>query len=92
MVGTANWYFDAKQPQDFEKRGQIKPAIGLYYGLRYHFGSIVMGSLVLGFIWPFTRLFQFLEKHMIRSLENNSVMKTCLCCTQCCFNCFKQFI
>jgi hypothetical protein len=91
MVGTANWYFKEDR-MDFEKRWQIRPINGLWLALRYHFGSICLGSLVLGFIWPFTRLFQFLERHMLASVKGNTMVKTCLCCTQCCLDCFKRFI
>lgn len=29
---------------------------------------------------------------MKASLAGNTMVKTCLCCTECCFNCFKRFI
>lgn len=91
MVGTANWYFKG-ETQDFETRGQIRPINGLWLALRYHFGSICFGSIVIAFTWPFSRLLHALEDHMRASVEGNTIMKTCLCCTSCCLNCFKRFI
>eukprot|EP01064_Diplonema_japonicum_P008509 TRINITY_DN15977_c0_g1_i1.p1 TRINITY_DN15977_c0_g1~~TRINITY_DN15977_c0_g1_i1.p1 ORF type:complete len:678 (+),score=78.59 TRINITY_DN15977_c0_g1_i1:68-2101(+) len=82
------WYWsvpgDHKQPQ-----GGV--AKGLTLTIRYHLGTVMIGSLIVAIIQLIRIIMQAMEERM-RRLSDSDVVTCFIKCVQCCLACFERLI
>eukprot|EP01060_Flectonema_neradi_P031555 TRINITY_DN4819_c1_g1_i1.p1 TRINITY_DN4819_c1_g1~~TRINITY_DN4819_c1_g1_i1.p1 ORF type:complete len:660 (+),score=53.46 TRINITY_DN4819_c1_g1_i1:43-2022(+) len=86
------WYWsypgDRKCPQAGVKKG-------FYFTVRYHLGTLMIGSLIVAVIQTIRFVLNRLEGHMRNFSENDTVqgaIKCIHCCVQCCLAYFERVI
>jgi hypothetical protein len=57
IVAVTTWYFNDSSDKD-EQKPRLKR--GIWWSLRYNFGSLVLGSLVLSWLWIFRAAFNYI--------------------------------
>ncbi|XP_010001494.1 PREDICTED: choline transporter-like protein 2, partial [Chaetura pelagica] len=83
----ASYYWAFKKPDDI-------PAFPLFSAfsraLRYHTGSLALGSLILAVVQVIRVILEYLD-HKLKDVENK-LTKFIMCCLKCCFWCLEKFI
>ena len=93
IVSTCTWYFSRKDiPDDDGIPGDSDVSKGFYWSVRYHFGSIAFGSLLLAIVWTIRRLFEYVGHKVEQASGNNGCVRCLIGCTRCCLDCFDRFI
>ena len=93
IVSTCTWYFSRKDiPDDDGIPGDSDVMKGFIWSIRYHLGSIAMGSLVLALIWIIRALFEYVGNAIEKASGENFATKCLLGCIRCCLDCFDRFI
>eukprot|EP01062_Namystynia_karyoxenos_P029429 TRINITY_DN22114_c0_g1_i1.p1 TRINITY_DN22114_c0_g1~~TRINITY_DN22114_c0_g1_i1.p1 ORF type:complete len:757 (+),score=204.86 TRINITY_DN22114_c0_g1_i1:78-2348(+) len=87
----SDWYFSANQPPDekeVEKKG-IGVTQGLYRVVRYHLGTVAMGSLLIAIInfirYLFNRLYDNIR-------DGGMLMSVVACCVNCLLGCIERLV
>ena len=83
------WYFNNEKGTE---ESPIKKSF--YRGLRFHFGSLAFGAIIVPII-QFIMFFFDTFKKRVESLsiqkEQNQCLKCMICCLQCCLGCIGRF-
>eukprot|EP00928_Gymnodinium_smaydae_P087834 TRINITY_DN72027_c0_g1_i1.p1 TRINITY_DN72027_c0_g1~~TRINITY_DN72027_c0_g1_i1.p1 ORF type:complete len:697 (-),score=79.17 TRINITY_DN72027_c0_g1_i1:123-1925(-) len=84
------WYFTPYVDGQKMKTGW-RLLEGYWVALRYHLGTICLGSFLTAFVWPFRMLFDFSFGLIIQSNARgvNRLRKLCCCCRRC-FDCMME--
>ena len=83
------WYFE----QNTSNNTNFKFLHAFWAGLRYHVGSLALGSFVLALVQLVQAILSYMQKHALgEKLANNQVTKYLCCCISCLIECFKRFI
>ena len=69
IVGVCTWYFTSTS----DKRGNFTIFKGLWWSLRYNFGSLAFGSFLLAIIWTIRIVFEYLNKKL-DAFKNNATI------------------
>jgi len=82
-----SWYWsrDKKIPNDVVIKS-------LFRTLRYHCGSLALGSLILATIKFIRVILKYIDEQTKEQQSSNPLMKFICCCAQCCSACFERFI
>ncbi|XP_064486350.1 choline transporter-like protein 1 isoform X2 [Ornithodoros turicata] len=84
---TATWYFTRNKS---ELDSPISTS--LYYLVRYHLGSVALGSFLVALVKLIRAILNFLEKQLKTRFESCTfLLKMCQCCL-CCFEKFLKFL
>lgn len=63
--------------------------------IRYNFGSLAFGSLLLAIVWFLIIVFEYLNKKLTvapGAVTSNPLLKACSCMCSCCLQCCNRFI
>lgn len=83
------WYFE----QGTSNNKTFKFLHSFWAGVRYHVGSLALGSFVLALVQLVQAILSYMQKHALgEKLANNQVTKYLCCCISCLIECFKRFI
>jgi hypothetical protein len=98
IVSASTWYFSHNTDESGKNEGgSAKVCKGLKWMLRYHFGSLALGSLILAVVWVIkvcTKYFRkrFARQQGRRNEDNTERLKYCvLCMCNCYFRCISRF-
>lgn len=84
---TAIWYFNRND------RDMPRPiAQSVAWLLRYHVGSVALGSLLLAILWLLRLIAKYLEEGMRNDPNNNKLADFALKCVGCCLACLDKFL
>lgn len=84
---TATWYF-SRHKDDLDS----PICTSMHYLLRYHLGSVAVGSFLVALVKLIRAILNFLEKQLKTRFESCTVLlKVCQCCL-CCFERFLKFL
>ena len=82
------WYWSV--PGD-DKKPQAGVLRGIWITVRYHLGTLMIGSLIVAIIQLIRFILSRLEDRM-RKISDNATIKCILSCIQCCLACFERLI
>lgn len=74
------WYFTVNS--DTKGRGTVGTA--LYWGFRFHLGSIAFGSFIIAVVQFIRIMFEWYRRYMAKASRDNKVVKALLCLTSYC--------
>ena len=94
IVAVTQWYFNVSSDREDAKK--LKVGKGLRWAFRYNFGSLVMGSLILSWLWVFRAVFNYIQRHVTdekgRIIDGpTDCMRKCLKCFMDCHNRFVKY-
>jgi choline transporter-like protein 2/4/5 len=93
IVAACTWYFSRKDiPDDDGIPGDSEVCKGYTWSMRYHLGSISLGSFILMFVWMVRHIFEYIGHRLQDATGENCCTKCLLCCCLCCLSCFDRFI
>lgn len=93
ICSAVTWYYSRKDIPDSDGiPGDSQVWRGYVWSVRYHFGSLAFGSLVLALVWIIHWFFEYLGKKLHGATAGNCCTKCCLACCMCCIDCFDRFI
>lgn len=58
--------------------------------IRYHFGSLAFGSLIIAIVQLFRIVLEYIDQKMRSAKQGNSVVKVVMLCLKCCLWCFEK--
>lgn len=58
--------------------------------IRYHFGSLALGSLIIAVVQFFRIVLEYIDHKMRAAKQGNSVVKVAMLCFKCCLWCFEK--
>lgn len=86
ICGVCTWYFTSTQ----DSTGEFSLCKGLGWALRYNFGSLAFGSILVSLVWGAKMTFEWVAKKID---EPENPLTRCLeSCCRCCLDCFHRFI
>lgn len=92
-VGLTDWVLASCAVLWFYNENNSKLATSVWRVLRYHLGSISLGSFVLMFIWLVSWIFDlFAYAYEKCKQSSNPALKFFVACFSCCFQCFHRFV
>jgi solute carrier family 44 (choline transporter-like protein), member 2/4/5 len=93
VVSAASWYFsDKDKPDDDGIPGDAEVMKGFTWILRYHFGSLALGSLTVAIVWVIRAVFEYVAHKIQDSVGNNGFTRALLASIRCCLGCFDKFL
>ena len=94
IVASITWYYSDKSiPDDDGIAGDSDVSVGMWWGIRYHGGTLAFGSLICAIVWVIRLVFEYIAKKMEASgAGNNGCTKCLIGCIRCCLACFERFI
>ena len=93
IVSTCTWYFSRKDiPDDDGIPGDSDVLKGMKWTIKYHLGSIALGSFVLALVWTIRAIFEYIGEKVADSAPNNVAVKCLVGCVHCYLDCFDRFI
>uniref|UniRef100_K3WN71 Choline transporter-like protein n=1 Tax=Globisporangium ultimum (strain ATCC 200006 / CBS 805.95 / DAOM BR144) TaxID=431595 RepID=K3WN71_GLOUD len=60
--------------------------------IRYHFGSMAFGSLIIAIVQFFRIALEYLDQKMRTAKQGNTVVKVVMMCMKCCLWCFEKIL
>lgn len=88
IVGVCTWYFTSTH----DSRGRFSIFKGLWWAIRYNFGSLALGSFILAIIWTIRVIFEYLEKKTKNLFGDNAAANCLKNFIRCCLACFHRFV
>jgi len=58
ICGVCQWYFTSSS----DTRGAMSLTQGLWWSIRYNFGSLCLGSFILAVVWIIRLTFEYIDK------------------------------
>jgi hypothetical protein len=93
IASTISWYFSRKDiPDDDGIPGDSEVCKGYRWSMRYHMGSLALGSFALSLICMIRWAFERLGDALTGATGGNCCTTCLLCCCRCCISCFDKFI
>jgi hypothetical protein len=93
IASCVSWYFSRKDIPDSDGiPGDSEVCKGYTWSMRYHLGSLALGSGLLSVIWIIHTLFEYIGHKLHEATAENGCTKCLLCCCRCCLSCFDRFI
>jgi len=101
IAGTVcGWYFSQLPADDKDEehkkllytQGRFPVCSALRRTVRYHLGSIAVGSLLIAFIGFIRAIFAYITKQLEAQGKTNSQVKFLLCCINCCLKCIQSCV
>eukprot|EP00347_Sterkiella_histriomuscorum_P005869 403354968 len=89
IVACSTWYFS----HGSDTQGNSKISTGFWWIIRYHTGSLALGSFIIAVIWAIKLIFEFIANKLRQTGANASMAVRCvICCTRCCISCVDRFV
>lgn len=88
IVGVCTWYFSSSEMQ----AGNLALSKGVYWALRYNFGSLAFGSFLLAIIWTIRLVFEYVNKKIKDLNGDNAAVKCISNMIRCCLDCCHRFV
>lgn len=60
--------------------------------IRYHFGSMAFGSLIIAIVQFFRIALEYLDQKMRSTKQGNTIVKVVMMCMKCCLWCFEKLL
>ena len=93
VSAAVTWYYSRKDiPDDDGIPGDSQVMRGLWWSVRYHMGSLALGSFILACLWVIHWLFEYLGSKLHDATAGNACTKCMLCCCSCILDCFDRFL
>ena len=93
IVSTCTWYFSRKDiPDDDGIPGDSEVMKGFIWSIRYHAGSIALGSLILAVVWVVRAALEKLGDSVEKAAPENIATRCLVACFRCYLDCFDRFI
>lgn len=94
IIGSCiSWYYSRKDiPDDDGIPGDSQVCKAYTWSMKYHLGSLALGSGILSVLWIVRWLFEYVAEKTVDSVAGNCCTKCLLCCVRCCISCFDKFI
>lgn len=87
-AAAALWYFTSTS----DTNGQGSIVKGIYWGFRYHLGSLAFGSFLIALVQFIRIIFEFYRKQIEKANKENPLIKVLLCLTSYLLDCLERFI
>ena len=85
-AAVGKWYFTKNK----RRRAKMPVIQGLKMTLRYHLGSIAMGSFLIAVIQFLRAILEYVDKKTKKAQQKNPLIKAIICCLKCCLWCFEK--
>jgi hypothetical protein len=95
---VAGWYFSLNETNNPElepftyKRPRFPILSSFWRVLRYHFGSVAFGSLLIAFIQALRILLAYIQRQTKQQTNDSRLIKFIFCCVQCCLKCLQACV
>ena len=87
-AAAAMWYFQNNN-SDAPKASVTR---GIYWALRYHIGSLALGSLLISIVTTTKIIFEYYAKKFERLEGESALVKTLMCLNRCMVWCLDQCV
>eukprot|EP01138_Halocafeteria_seosinensis_P013816 gb/GECG01014108.1/.p1 GENE.gb/GECG01014108.1/~~gb/GECG01014108.1/.p1 ORF type:complete len:669 (+),score=74.90 gb/GECG01014108.1/:1-2007(+) len=86
---VTSWYFAPRE--NGERKTADNPVRkAFWYSLRYHFGSLAFGSLLIAIIKTMRAVLEYVEQRIKKSGQETKFVKCAFCCCRCCLWCLEK--
>jgi hypothetical protein len=91
---TCIWYFQEEDEVEGKKKAFDAPPIrtSVWRAIRYHLGSLAMGSFILAATWFVRLALWIITKQAEKSGAETETSKKIVACLSCCLNCWERFV
>lgn len=97
------WYYSATgvEIDEYERgnsSGRMKGTApgtfcrSIFVAIRYHFGTIIFGALLIAIIQFIRAVVLYIEKEFLDKWKDNATMKIAICCVNCLLACIERII
>ena len=90
IVSASTYYFNHKSNVDELNSDAAEVQFGFICAYVYHFGSIAMGSFIIGLVKFIKYVFYFLAKRLVQCTGENKCLKNIVKCATCCLGCVED--
>lgn len=94
---TVSWYFTHERPAEFFKKDPRAHGHGhdgyihaVWVLLRYHLGSVALGSLIIAIIQAIRLVVEYIDHKFRPQIEKSAVARFVMCACKCCLWCLEK--